>query len=153
MDRMISYSTRQAPTDFMPDILPDEQVDVVKSIDPIFKYIYGTDPVTGHPIGDLSVYLGDDANPEIRNFIERQLMQLRNDVHSDTSMPTEVVNKFRTLSDDDVARFSRNHDETRDEYADRLRAYFAEERVRRFKEAKDKKLKSELDDLKRQYTK
>ena len=106
----------------------------------LLDLIFGINPATGLPEGDLSVYLGDKANPEIRNFIESQLLKERSDVHGLSGLSTEVTNKFRDLSDDDVAFFSRNHGESRQEYADRLRLYFAEERERRARSKKQAKI-------------
>lgn len=97
----------------------------------LLDMIFAVDESTGLPQGDLSVFLGDKANPEIRNFIQSQLLQERSDVHGLSGLSTEVTNKFRELPDDDIAFFSRNHNESRQEYADRLRLYFAQEREKR----------------------
>lgn len=117
--------------------------DVRKKEDPLMDYIFGVNPVTGLPTGDLAIYLSDKANPEVRQFIEMNL--LKDNPSTDVpalSMPDDVVNKYRSvITDDDVAQFSRNHDETRDEYAERMRNWFADERERNFQKNRVEKFK------------
>ena len=105
--------------------------DVVNIDSALLSYIFGNDPETGAPIGDLSVYLGDKASPEIKLYIEQNLLQPNMD-NSSLSLPTDVINKMRSvITDDDIAYFTRNDKETREEYADRLRYYFDSERQKR----------------------
>ena len=141
MNKMISFSRRLVPhsvgtfgksrcnTDF----------DVVKSDDALLDYIYGADPVNGLPIGDLSTFMSDKANPEIKAFIQTQLLHESPSVGS--SLPTDVTNAFKSLSDDDVAFFSRNTGESREEFADRIKLYFEKEKSLRKQEAKLKEMK------------
>lgn len=117
-----------------------------ETIDPsqaLLDMIFAPDPVSGLPSGDLSVFLGDKANPEVKMFIQNQLMHENAESKSSVNIPDDVRNKFRSLSDDDVALFSRNFNESREEYADRLRLYFVKERADRAAKAKQK----EYDDL------
>ena len=75
----------------------------------------------------LYIYLGDKANPEVKSFIELNLLHENNS--DGMSLPTDVTNKLReTITDDDIAYFSRGKEESREEYADRLRLYFQKER-------------------------
>lgn len=138
MNKLLLFSGLKDYGTPMPEVRDYSSSDVVDTLQPLYKYIYGTDPVTGLPVGDLSVYLGDKANPEIKAFIEQQLLKPVSDPSSDVSMPTEVVNRFRELSDDDVAKYTRNHGESREDYADRLRYYFAQERELRLREKNNK---------------
>ena len=147
MDKMLAFSKGIPPMEFLPPVVEEKSDETFQAFDPLFKYVFGTDPVTGNPVGDLSVYLGKDANPDIKMFIENMLMQPNQGVQSQLSMPTDVINQFNTLSDDDFARFSRNHDETREEYADRIRSFLASERLERAKNAERAKLKQEFDDI------
>lgn len=117
--------------------------DVKSKKEELFDMIFSADPVTGVPQGDLAIYLGDKANPEIKAFIQNELLSERDDLADGVRMPDEVLNKFKSLSDDDVALFSRNHNESREEYANRLRLYFAKERADRAAKVKQK----EYDDL------
>lgn len=107
----------------------------------LLDLIFGIDPTTGLPVGDLSVYLGDKANPEVKFFIESQLLQERKDINGVSNLATEVTNQFKTLTDDDIVKFTRNHNESREEYANRLRLYFADERAKRAQEKKDAEFK------------
>lgn len=121
----------------------EENPDVRNKDSQLLDYIYALDPVTSLPCGDLAIYLGDKANPEIRNYIEMNLLQpLAPEAGS--NMPDEVVNKFRTLSDDDVAFFSRSKNESREEYADRLKLYFVHEKQKRRQEGRLKEIEGLL---------
>ena len=147
MDKVLAFSKGNPPMEFLPPVVEEKSPDTHESYDPLFKYVFGTDPVTGNPVGDLAVYLGKDANPDIKMFIENMLMQPNLGAQSQLSMPNDVINEFNTLSDDDFARFSRNHDETREEYADRIRSFLANERLERVKQRERDKLKKEFDDI------
>lgn len=121
------------------DIIEDERRDTKSSNDALLDYIYGVNPETGLPIGDLSFYLGKDTRSEVRTFIETNLLlDMSNVDSSPIDFPTEVVNKFRsTITDDDIANFSRNHGETREEYASRIKSWLENERYRRIKEKQE----------------
>lgn len=54
------------------------------------------------------------------------------------------------LSDDDIALFSRNHNESREDYAHRLQLYFANERLDRAKKAKEREYNALVEKLKNQ---
>lgn len=108
----------------------------------LLDYIFGTDPNTGLPTGDLAIYLGKDSNPQVRDFIERNLMIENPSNKGSFDLPTDVVNRFRSvITDDDIAFFSRNGNETREEYSDRLKLYFKNERELRVKNSRNQKLK------------
>lgn len=146
MNKMFDFSSRleNLPDGYLSETVKEEQnPDVRNSDSQLLDYIYAVDPVTSLPSGDLAIYLGDKANPEIRNFIEMNLLQpLAPDAGS--HMPDEVVNKFRTLSDDDVAFFSRSKSESREEYADRLKLYFVQEKQKRRQEGRLKEIEGLL---------
>lgn len=146
MNKMFDFSTRleNLPDGYLDEKSKTEETpDVRNSDSQLLDYIYALDPVTSLPCGDLAIYLGDKANPEIRNYIEMNLLQpLAPD--SGSNMPDEVVNKFRTLSDDDVAFFSRFKSESREEYADRLKLYFVQEKQKRRQEGRLKEIEGLL---------
>ena len=124
--------------------MPDEREHSfdVKGVDnDLLHYIYGSDPNTGCPTGDLSIYLGEKANPEIKRYIEMNLLNENADTGV-LSLSTEQTNALRkVINDDDIAFFSRNHDETKDEYALRIRNYLEDEKARRAKYKADKEYK------------
>ena len=120
--------------------------DVKKKDSQLLNYIYSVNPVTGLPQGDLAVYLGDKANPQIRAFIEMNLLQETENSKSGFKMPDEVINKFREhISDDDIAAFSRNHGETKEEYADRMKLYMLQEKQKRASVIREQRNKEKHD--------
>lgn len=146
MNKMFEFSTRleNLRDGYLEETKKiEENPDVRNKDSQLLDYIYALDPVTSLPSGDLVIYLGDKANPEIRNFIEMNLLQpLAPEAGS--NMPDEVLNKFRTLSDDDVAFFSRSKSESREEYADRLKLYFVQEKQKRRQEGRLKEIEGLL---------
>lgn len=139
---IVEYSRRFIQIE--PSDMPDErehQSDVKGVDNELLSYIYGTDPNNGHLTGDLSVYLGDKANPEIKRYIEMNLLHENGDSDG-LPLSTEQTNALRkVINDDDVAFFSRNHGETKDEYALRIRNYLEDEKARRAKYKADKEYK------------
>ena len=107
-----------------PPVIVDEpkKANVRNKYDEILDQIYSLDPVTGNPRGDLAVFLSADAHPEIRDFIQRNLlMDLGDNGESNLVLPDSVRNQFsRFVTDDDIASLSRNRGESMDEYAQRL---------------------------------
>lgn len=152
MNKLLSFAGRHfVPLTEIPNIVPEATPDTVRSDNELLNYIYGIDPVTGHPIGDLAFYLGENTRPEIRTFIETNLMRdMSSDSKSPLHLPTEVVNKFRSeLSDDDIAAFSRNHGETSEDYANRIKTFLDNERQRRIAEKRESDYQKELSELRK----
>lgn len=122
-----------------------EQPEINKDVQSLLNYIFGVDPNSGLPVGDLAIYLGKKCNPQVRDFIERNLMLENAQSSASFNMPTDVVNKFRSvINDDDIAFFSRNHGESREEYSDRLRLYFNDQKKLRSEQRKQASLKKAL---------
>lgn len=145
MNKIIDFAKRSTPlTGHIVGNSPKEVEDVINSNEQLLNYIYGVDPVTCLPSGDLAVYLGDKANPEIKYFIETNLLNPVGDVKGLSNLPTEVTNHFKQISDDDIAFFSRSHSESREEYADRIKMFFLEEKKRRRQEGRLKDLEGLL---------
>lgn len=62
-----------------------EQVEVPASAtDALIKIIYGLDPISKLPTGDLGYYVSDKANPEIKEFI-------LNNLYFDTSVAKNIT--------------------------------------------------------------
>lgn len=136
MNKIIEFSARLSRVPEMVETIDQvEEPDSVKSDEQLLQYVFGADPVTGLPIGDLAVYLGDNSNPEIKAYIESNLLKPNGQDPGTGIHDTEIVNKFRSLSDDDLVKFARNHDETKEEYATRLRYYLEKEKADRHREA------------------
>lgn len=101
----------------------------------------------GCVVGDLSMYMSEKTNPEVRQFIEQQLMNPSSDGKG-LNLSDDVANKLRgTISDDDIAQFSRNHGESAEQYAVRIGSFFSEEKAKNVAKAKFEREKKRLEDL------
>ena len=149
MNRLLLFSDRLVPEVGASSVAVDDKLADVKDKDSqLLDYIYALNPVTQLPQGDLAVYLGDKANPQIKSFIQANLMNEISEGKSEMHLSQDVLNKFREhISDDDIAAFSRNHGETKEEYADRMKLFFLEEKQKRFASAREKRNKEFLDSL------
>lgn len=150
MNKLLLFSKGNPDIEYLPmPELQSQLSDTVQQENPLMDYIFGINPETGLPNGDLAFYLGKNTRPEIRTFIETNLMvDMSNIGQSPLDLPTEVVNKMRsTITDDDIAQFSRNHDETREEYASRIKTWLENERYRRICEKKERDYQNEMQEL------
>lgn len=77
----------------------------------ILREIYSVDERSGFPKGDLAYYLSPDGNPQIKNWIETNLLRPRSIATS-----TSIEN----VTDDMIAEYAKKKGETADEYRDRL---------------------------------
>ena len=89
--------------------IPD--ADKTSSTDSLLKLVYAKDSRTNLPSGDLQYLVSDKANPQVKQFILDNLMM---DVSS-AKAPTNSE-----LSDDDLLLFSRQKDESLEQYMNRL---------------------------------
>lgn len=99
---------------------PEEPIPFVKSDDilsKVFAEVFAVNPDTGLPNGDLSYFLSPDSNPEIRMWLENNLLKPRMK-SSGTSL--------KGVTDDLIIEFSRSSDESREAYAARLRSIYDE---------------------------
>lgn len=143
MNRIYSYNNRHSITfDVVDGAVLDAPSDVVDKNQQLLDLIFTNDPVTGMPTGDLALFTNEKANPEIKRFIELNLLHENAEVGSSLNLPDDIANKFRgTINDDDIAQFSRNHDESREDYANRMRQWFVDEKRKRMDDAARKRLK------------
>lgn len=74
--------------------------------------IYAVDPKTKLPVGDVSQYMSENTNPQIRDFIQTQLMSA-----------FEPVGQSSKLSDDELVRYQRKSDESVRDYVSRMADY------------------------------
>lgn len=89
----------------------EEQVEKQYSdSDALLKAIYqiGSD---GYPVGDLAIYAGKNASPEVKKFILDNLMRDVSGMANPASM---------NLSDDEIVTLTRGSNETMSDYAARL---------------------------------
>lgn len=90
-----------------------EKKDTVNPDEVLFKVIYALDPETGLPKGDLQMFLSVETSPEVRDFIQKNLMR-----------PSVEKPKDCGLSIDEMNALSRHPGENRDAYISRMNDYF-----------------------------
>ena len=95
-----------------PEYKPSES-----NLDDIIREIFSVDPISGFPKGDIQYYLSKDGNPDVKRWIENNLLTPR--VVSGQSTPEGVT-------DDMIAEMSRQRDESVEEYSSRLQFIYAE---------------------------
>ena len=82
------------------------------SVDLLLDSIFSTNPKTKLPDCDIQVFLGKAASPEVRRYIQDNLLADNGGV-SDSS-------KYGSLPDDVIADYARSSDETAYQYRDRI---------------------------------
>lgn len=125
----------------------DEKSDDVRpQFEELLDLIYSIDPRTGMPKGDLAVFMNGEANPEIRDFIQKNLlMEMPTVEGSGLVMSDSLRNSFtKNITDDDIAEFSRNANETSEEYAKRLSDKCHDLRLNYQRERETKRLQAKL---------
>lgn len=95
-----------------PEYKPSES-----NLDEIIREIFCVDPISGFPKGDIQYYLSKDGNPDVKRWIENNLLSPR--VASGQSTPEGVT-------DDMIAEMSRQPGESLVDYSSRLRNIYAE---------------------------
>lgn len=97
---------------------PDPEYKPFESnLDDIIREIFSVDPISGFPKGDIQYYLSKDGNPDVKRWIENNLLTPR--VVSGQSTPEGVT-------DDMIAEMSRQRDESVEEYSSRLQSIYDE---------------------------
>lgn len=95
----------------------------------LLDIIYSVNPKLGYPQGDLAIWLSDDANEDVRNFIKNQLTR-GIDEPAALDMPSDMTNKLRTaITDEDIANFYRRNNETKEEFSERMFGYLQHMKV------------------------
>lgn len=77
----------------------------------MLKEIFQVDPVSGFPRGDIQYYLSSEGNPQIKQWLENNLLK-----------PRMITNgsSIEGVTDDMIAEFSRKIGESVDSYRTRL---------------------------------
>lgn len=90
----------------------DGRLEQVSDVENLFDQIFSLDPDTRLPKGDVLCYMNENTSPQVRQFIQTQLM---------SDMSSMAENKsFDGLSDDDIVAYSRNHGESISDYRSRI---------------------------------
>ena len=96
------------------------QVEDVKhdsELDAVLKEIFSVDDVSGFPKGDIQYFLSKDGNPQVKAWLESNLLSPRaKQSGADSSQ----------VSDDLIAEMSRRDGETSDDYRSRLMSIYDE---------------------------
>lgn len=148
MNRQIQFLQRINVLPSFPakDIKDEKQEDARPPYEELLDIIYSIDPRTGMPKGDLAVFLNGDANPEIRDFIQKNLMMEMPTFEGQGLVMNDALrNSFtKNITDDDIAEFSRNANETSDEYAKRISEKCHDLRLSYQRERETRRLRAKL---------
>ena len=90
------------------EFVPDES-----EIMNVLKEIFSVDPVSGAPLGDIAYFLSPNGNPTIKTWLTNNLLKPRFGAQM----------RDENITDDMLVEFSRNADESIDDYATRLAGY------------------------------
>ena len=113
---------------------------------PLLQLIFASNE-RGCLTGDLSQFLSDKTNDEVRQFISQQLLQ-ENPNQKGVSLSDTAINALREhITDDDIVKFTRNHGESPEQYAYRLGKFFSEEQGKNIAKARFEREKKRLSDL------
>lgn len=115
-----------------------------KSADDILDMIYSIDPDTLLITGDVSLYLGEQTAPEVRQFIQNQLMR-DNTQSSNLHLSTSQVEEMRNISDDLRVQLMRGDTESVEDYEERITRFLTEERNKIADERKRKEVAKYFD--------
>lgn len=99
-----------------------QKLDAEKNQNPLLDIIFALDEVTNLPKGDIALYLGKDTDPDIRKFIEDNLMSKSSSVNLGT----------KGVDDDTILQLTRNNGESQSDYASRIKQFIVDngERVK-----------------------
>lgn len=86
-------------------------------LDEVLKEIFTVDSRSGLPRGDIQYFLSKDGNPQVKAWLESNLLHPR--VANGMADPAKV-------SDDLIVEMSRKSDETTDSYAARIMGIYDE---------------------------
>lgn len=91
---------------------PDEpEVQIDSALKEVLDEIFSVDPVTGNPRGDIQYFMSKDGNPQVKAWLESNLLQPRRENPSYDGVD---------VTDDLIAEFSRKSGENVEAYASRL---------------------------------
>lgn len=96
---------------YVTPVVDPEYVPVEDDFQRILREIYSVDELTGLPKGDFAYYLSPDGNPQVKAWLEANLLKPRA-VKQGTSI--------EGVTDDMLAEFAKGRDESVDAYRERL---------------------------------
>ena len=93
-----------------PEYVPNES-DLMN----ILKEIFAVDPVSGLPKGDIAYYLSPNGNPQVKLWLENNLLKPR---------AVSIGSSVKGVSDDLIAECQRGTNESGHDYAIRMKSIF-----------------------------
>lgn len=116
----------EVPTNFPKD--PDYELDDT-ALKQVLDEIFAVDPETGFPRGDIQYYLSSAGNPQVKAWIENNILQPR--MTSNSTM--------QGLSDDLIAEMSQRKSESLEDYTARVRGIYddALQKIEQLKQPKE----------------
>lgn len=100
---------------FTNDVVDPEYVPTDSDMDGILREIYSVDENSGLPKGDLVYYLSPDGNPQVKAWLENNLLKPRAAAR-DTSV--------EGVTDDMIAEFAKGSNESAEDYTSRLKKIY-----------------------------
>lgn len=89
-----------------------------RETDAIFDMVFAPDPKTGLPCSDISMYLSSKTPPQVRDFIQQNIMG--------EGLPQQKAPDG--ITDEDLHYLTRRGNETADEYAGRISQYMVSQK-------------------------
>lgn len=96
-------------------VVDPEYVPTDSEFDRILKEIYSVDENTGLPKGDLLYYLSPDGNPQVKAWLENNLLKPR---------AAKAGTSVEGVTDDMLAEYSKGSDESPSAYVERMRGIY-----------------------------
>lgn len=96
-------------------VVDPEYVPTDSDMDRILKEIYSVDENSGLPTGDLAYYLSPDGNPQVKAWLENNLLKPRAAARGTS---------IEGVTDDMIAEYSKGSNETAEDYTLRLRKIY-----------------------------
>ena len=93
-----------------PEYIPSDS-----DMDRILKEIFSVDEKSGLPIGDLAYYLSPDGNPQVKAWLENNLLKPRA-----AALGTSVDG----VTDDMIAEYAKGSNESAEDYTARLKKIY-----------------------------
>ena len=118
MDRNIMFkylSTTKYLDDVRTDYTWPEYEMSQSDIDNVLREIFSIDERSGFPKGDIAYFLSKDGNPQVKAWLETNLLAPR---------AKQTGTSLEDASDDLIAEYARNDGETNEQYSERLRGYY-----------------------------
>lgn len=96
---------------YVTPVVDPEYVPVEDDFQRILREIYSVDELTGLPKGDLAYYLSPEGNPQVKAWLEANLLKPR---------AAKLGTSVEGVTDDMLAEFAKGRDESADAYRERL---------------------------------